>query len=1494
MSSVWKEILDEFDLWMSDGCAFKKYGILVAENILPLKDGWFSCSVIAPEGISSSCIARDFMRFHDDRPSHEATMIWNVEWSQPLPEVKYMICGVDVCPDNILADFEVPKSAIPLPLLQASVMPVNVIELFSGGLGGWKTACNFLHEQENVAFKVLAVEIDIEAAFTYAVSHSVPLISGKTHLDPALAQQHSHLVVHADVAGDTWLSLGSAWCPDIVAISSPCPPWSSAGSSSGLYSEEGQLLIRSIAICKLLRPRAIALEQVSAFASHEHFHYVVQTLRWAGYQLYHAQVLDASDILPIARSRWLAIALRVNDDGVSHMPFQGWYPVEAQVPNTWDVILQEQFLHDARLYPKSDVLSLSARHDLLPPAKRRVVSKEHVLASRCYDGTIKIPTLMASYGSQHCLSDAWLSEKGLMNHFFRQVGKNPRYWHPVELWLMHGAHGQQFFMKDWVKAYRHVGNQICTPHALLIITNILNCLDKVPQGFDASEVIQDFISSRNKASEIAVTETQAGFLAHNAHKILSDEQKRHIENFQSGLYDGTIPHDVFWNLNGFQSCNAIILDDTVDLALTAPMPIFEKVTICTAGLTFEVFIQDGIPCEMALQLWDHAFQDLECFEKQDAVAKVWVPTDNWQESHDATPNLWVVIHEKCLYVAKPSEETVSWFLEKGNGIYVDTLGNPMNLPGFAGALTTAGFSLKSMPFVPCNIARFVLANQFCSMQVINEQHKFQVTAIIQGPWEHRVIVAEFWANLFSKNALDAIGVSLTCNHQSNCTALIWTVQDARCPLPVQSLLIAMFSKAGYCLFSKLQDLTGRHIRIKVFGNVIWEGKLPIKFSVATLKQCLHAITCLVSGNLQYRMIQGGKQPAPESTIEQLAQDNPSSRLTCHFVLQMNGGGSENGTKAGHRTQIKNAIAGVLLEEGYDLAWTSKSVDQMMTKIGTKELSKFLQVETSKKVFAAMDFLRSCDIDIPKINTAKSSQVAANAKKKRFTSMPDPANYTVLDGVLVNENDSPCAHIPKFGGHQQGYHLCTPAVALPWLRQGDILSRDELALLIFGDLPVTTRLAHEHVTVPCQDEKGRQVLVAGVLVQCGDKKVKIVQGDGYKVDTDGTILAAVTWRKSDWPQQWTEICANPYKFLKSFPGVSDLLVSVWGKAYRQGKAQATANNANSVQVHCLFKEDKFAAFLKLSGFNMLWLSPKTKEGKPHPAWRILWLDSNLDMQAATALAAKIHDSAGLVCLSERYAIRVPKNSYAEAWAIIYPSIPVPLEMDTSRIFKLESLPFGVTSTMLTAWAEHISWPLKPLRAVGPRAWLIGTGQDPPSTQLHFNSSPILARELNSKPQAFNNPIVAGPRPSKPSHAAANQDNYQLIGDPWANWTGPRPTAPAAPIAASTTIGPTEQQFAQQADRLNKLETAMQEMQTGQKKQEIVMEKIQKEQVNRDQEVRQQIDDKFAAMKHEIDKTFQNALNMQASQFNANMEEIKGLLRERPKRKSKTEGDQDMSE
>ena len=255
------------------------------------------------------------------------------------------------------------------------------------------------------------------------------------------------------------------------------------------------------------------------------------------------------------------------------------------------------------------------------------------------------------------------------------------------------------------------------------------------------------------------------------------------------------------------------------------------------------------------------------------------------------------------------------------------------------------------------------------------------------------------------------------------------------------------------------------------------------------------------------------------------------------------------------------------------------------------------------------------------------------------------------------------------------------------------------------------------------------------------------GDGHKIDTDGTILKAITWRKEDWPEQWQEICQNPYKALRAFPGANELLVSVWGKSYRNKKATATANSADSVQVHCLLREDNFSTFLKLSGFNKLWLAPKSKEGKPHQAWKVIWLDPTTDLQAATVLATKIPDSAGLVCQNARLALRVPKASYEQAWTKLFPNVPVPADIETSRIFKIESLPFGVTNKMLNEWAVHNAWKLRPLRAVGPRSWLVGTGDNPPAGTLHFNGAPLLVRELHGRHQSWHNPIVAGPKPTQ---------------------------------------------------------------------------------------------------------------------------------------------------
>ena len=143
--------------------------------------------------------------------------------------------GVVTVPDDPNIDFEVDRNTLPLPLLQELTPPIHMIELLSGACGGWKVATQSKSRNTGIEFRTLAMDLDLDAALAYAIGFGVPLVSGKTWIDPALASVHKNLAVHADIAGDTWLGLASAWKPGLITISAPCQPWSSAGSASGLF-----------------------------------------------------------------------------------------------------------------------------------------------------------------------------------------------------------------------------------------------------------------------------------------------------------------------------------------------------------------------------------------------------------------------------------------------------------------------------------------------------------------------------------------------------------------------------------------------------------------------------------------------------------------------------------------------------------------------------------------------------------------------------------------------------------------------------------------------------------------------------------------------------------------------------------------------------------------------------------------------------------------------------------------------------------------------------------------------------------------------------------------------------------------------------------------------------------------------------------------------------------------------------------------------------------
>ena len=93
---------------------------------------------------------------------------------------------------------------------------------------------------------------------------------------------------------------------DLVTISSPCGPWSTASTSQGLVTSEGQLMLHSILERRLKKATFIAIENVAGFAGHPHKSVTERALRWIGYRIIQLQkTLDAKQAMGITRARWL-------------------------------------------------------------------------------------------------------------------------------------------------------------------------------------------------------------------------------------------------------------------------------------------------------------------------------------------------------------------------------------------------------------------------------------------------------------------------------------------------------------------------------------------------------------------------------------------------------------------------------------------------------------------------------------------------------------------------------------------------------------------------------------------------------------------------------------------------------------------------------------------------------------------------------------------------------------------------------------------------------------------------------------------------------------------------------------------------------------------------------------------------------------------------------------------------------------------------------------
>lgn len=173
---------------------------------------------------------------------------------------------------------------------------------------------------------------------------------------------------------------------------------------------------------------------------------------------------------------------------------------------------------------------------------------ESTLQHRCHSGNSTLPTFLARYGTQHKLSESRLTGKGNLAHFYRPHNQPPRHWHPCEIAMHHVVTPNYFCPGDLEQGWAFEGNQITMPHALLMLSNAINCLPTRAPTVSIAEVMQQMWDSKLQASTVELKVwPHACALVQERDNRYDDPFPQHYAQLMEVTAQATFPSDFQWH-----------------------------------------------------------------------------------------------------------------------------------------------------------------------------------------------------------------------------------------------------------------------------------------------------------------------------------------------------------------------------------------------------------------------------------------------------------------------------------------------------------------------------------------------------------------------------------------------------------------------------------------------------------------------------------------------------------------------------------------------------------------------------------------------------------------------------------------------------------------------------------------------------------------------------------------------------------------------------------
>ena len=388
-------------------------------------------------------------------------------------------------------------------------MAWDFTHLFAGAFSGWEQATAFLRASGNgfALGKQVVVDNDELVMQTWAFKKARPYHRGP--LKMKVWDVASEIGILTDVKDLSLMRAISTQFNSAFTMSPPCVSWSRGGRGQGLSCRNGWAFIEALRTAVFCQACWIFAECADELQRHRHFPYIKKLMELAGYTLVWNQVMPFHHMSDSYRTRWLAVWSR-ND--VATQRLDSCLKLQVEVKDPWSspcyAFRLPQSMKDQLCLSQSE-FGIYSNKDMLPQAKKARFSNstcpKEVISSRLANTEQPLPTLCASYMSQHLLAEHHLHERGIFATLIKDH-EHFAFIDPCTWAALLGAHSLIVFPKKLTLAMHQLGNAIATPHAVMTI--LVGFKSAVDPAIDIEAIVRQCWEQRLTAHNSILCEGQ--------------------------------------------------------------------------------------------------------------------------------------------------------------------------------------------------------------------------------------------------------------------------------------------------------------------------------------------------------------------------------------------------------------------------------------------------------------------------------------------------------------------------------------------------------------------------------------------------------------------------------------------------------------------------------------------------------------------------------------------------------------------------------------------------------------------------------------------------------------------------------------------------------------------------------------------------------------------------------------------------------------------------